>query len=381
MKLLKLKTPSGFRMLEKDFEINFLTKTRIDKNANNNDLLILDDEYYYPIETVFIGKNSSGKTTVLDLIMIVFEMLNTGRISKSHFEYNDVFEFEALFYCKPHIFRYTAKMVNDGLADKSFLRIENESLTKTTFKDSYKKDLSNASFFKVDDFSPNIGGDTSAVAKYSKDGGFNYSLTLLDDSPLHFPLFYEWLGEDTFIKLIRLFDDSIEIVKPIKEENNKLNSFYFKRYSQLESTRVDLITLQKILSGGTVRGVNLYALSIIVFLTGGHIIVDEIERNFNRNLVENLLLMFNDKDINKKDGSIIYSTHYSELLDVGNRCDNVNVLHRFDDVITLKNMHTDYNVRTDMAKSSQFNQNTFDTMINYHLLMDLKDSLRRKKVM
>ena len=378
MKLLKLKTTSGFRMLEKNFEVNFLTKTRIDKDVENNDLIVLSDDFYYPIETVFIGKNSSGKTTVLDLIMIVFELLNTGRIPKDYFEYKDSFSIELLFYSNSYIYRYTGSFVNDGLTDKSFLRIVDESLNRTTLKDSYKKDLSNASFFKIDSFTPNIGSDTSMVNKFSNDGSFNYSADRLSDSPFHFGLFYDWLGESVFTKLLHLFDDSVEYIKPIKEDNNSLNTYYFKRVSDIEQTRVDLSTLKRILSAGTIRGVNLYAISIIAFFNGGHILVDEIERSFNRNLVENLLLMFNDKTINKKGGSIIYSTHYSELLDAGNRCDNVNVLHRFDDVIKLKNMHTDYNVRTDMAKSSQFNQNTFDTMVNYNRLMELKDSLRKR---
>lgn len=378
MKLLKLKTTSGFRMLEKNFEINFLTKTRVDKDVDNNDLLLLPEENYYPIETVFIGKNSSGKTTVLNLITIIFELLNSGRISKKYFEYKDLFSIDILFYSNSFIYHYIGKFINDGLADKSFLTIVDESITKTTFKDSYKKDLSNASFFKVDSFVPNINGDTSMVYKFAADGSFSYSVDLLSDSPLHFGLFYEWLGESVFTKLLHLFDDSVEYIRPIKEDNNSLNTYYFKRYSDIEQTRVDFSALKRILSGGTIRGINLYALSILVFFNGGHIVVDEIERSFNRNLIENLLLMFNDKTINKKDGSIIYSTHYSELLDAGNRCDNVNVLHRFDDVIKLKNMHTDYDVRTDMAKSSQFNQNTFDTMVNYNHLMELKDSLRQR---
>ena len=334
MKLLKIKTTSGFKMLEKDFEINFLTKTRVDKEADNSDLLLLSDDIYYPIETVFIGKNSSGKTTVLNLITIVFELLNSGRIPKDYFEYNDSFAVDILFYANSNIFRYTGNFINDGLTDKSFLRIVDESLTKTTFKERYKKDLSNASFFKVDSFMTNINGDTSMVNKYASDGSFNYSADLLGDSPFYFGLLYNWLGENIFTKLLHLFDDSIEYIKPIKDENS-LNTYYFKRYSNIEQIRVDYTALKKILSSGTIRGVNLYAVSIVTFFSGGHIVVDEIERSFNRNLVENLLLMFNDKTINKKDGSIIYSTHYSELLDAGNRCDNVNVLHRFDDVINL----------------------------------------------
>ena len=39
-------------------------------------------------------------------------------------------------------------------------------------------------------------------------------------------------------------------------------------------------------------------------------------------------------------------------------------------------MRADYKYRTDMLKSGQFNQNVFDTLINYERLMDLKEAIR-----
>lgn len=378
MKILKLKTSSGFKMLEKEFSINFLTKTRIDRDSENNDLLEIENNCYYPIETVFIGKNSSGKTTVLELITIAFELLNDGRIRKAHFDYGESFEVEIIFYVAGNIYRYNGEFKNDSLDDKTYLTIKNESLGKTSFKDSYKKDLSNANFFKVNEFIININGDTSSVVKYSDDRSFNYSLERIGDNPANFSIFYSLLGEEIFLALLHLFDDSVEYLKPITDDANLKNSYIFKRVGSAGPVTIDSITLKRVLSKGTVRGINLYALSIITFINGGHLIVDEIEGSFNRNLIENLILMFNDKTINKKGGSIIYSTHYSELLDLGNRCDNVNVLHRNDNTITLKNMHDDYSVRTEMVKSSQFDQNTFDTLINYNRLMDLKDALRKE---
>ena len=70
--------------------------------------------------------------------------------------------------------------------------------------------------------------------------------------------------------------------------------------------------------------------------------------------------------------SLVYSTHYAELLDHGSRCDNINVLHRNGDVITVKNLSSSYGVRTDLSKSSQFEQNAFDNLTNYDRLMDLR---------
>ena len=365
-------------MLQKEFEINFLTKTRIDKDSQNDDLIVLEPGFYYPIETIFIGKNSSGKSTVLELIMIALELLNDGRINKSHFEYGESFDVEVIFFVSGIIYKYNGSFKNDSLNNKAFLTIVDEALTKTTIKESYKKDLSNASFFKAPDFKSNNDGDTSMIYRFSDDGSFNYSLESISDHPSNFKIFYKYLGEKVFNALLHLFDDSVDFIKPIEDDANLKDVYSIKRVNN-ESVNVDVRTLKKVLSKGTIRGINLYALSIITFISGGHLIVDEIESSFNRNLIENLLLMFNDNTINKKGGTIIYSTHYSELLDIGSRCDNVNVLHREGTSISLKNMHEHYDLRVEMLKSSQFNQNTFDTLINYDRLMDLKDAIRQKE--
>ena len=184
-------------------------------------------------------------------------------------------------------------------------------------------------------------------------------------------------GNDTFIKLVNLFDDSIEKLVPSFGGDNKLNGFKFKRVNSKEML-VSNSTLKDILSSGTIRGINLYGAVIVGFIYGSHILVDELEKNFNKNLIGNLIQMINDPSINATGASLIYSTHYSELLDETKRCDNVNVLHREKDVITLKNMHTDYAQRTDMLKSSRFDQNAFDNLLNYEQLIKLKRVIRKR---
>ena len=148
MKLLKFKVPSGFRMLEKGFEVNFLTKTRVNKNVDNNDLIELEPGLYYPLETTFIGKNSSGKTSVLVLIHLIISFIRSGRIPILFMGDQNNFEIEFMFYDKGFIYSYVGSFVRSGFNDKAFLLIENESLRKTTFKENHKKDLSNISFLK-----------------------------------------------------------------------------------------------------------------------------------------------------------------------------------------------------------------------------------------
>jgi len=380
MKLLKIKVPSGFKMLAKDFEINFMTKTRINKDAPNNDLIELEEDFYYPIETVFIGKNSSGKTTSLSLVCAVLGFLDSGRIRNDFTWEGETFELETIFYTNGIIYKYKGSFTKDGNNNGEFLIIKNESLEKTTMKDSYKKDLSNAAFFKEHGFAPNVGMDTSNVVRFAlSNGEFNGSTDAIGYSADWFGVYYNVLGEATFNALLHLFDDSIESIVPF-EENGKANGYIFRRVGGNSPLTVPSRYFRDYLSAGTLRGINLYGLSILAFKKGGTIVVDEIEKSFNRNLIENLIIMFNDKTINKNNASIVYSTHYSELLDTNNRCDNINVLHRVSNEITLKNVHADYDCRTDMLKSGQFNQNVFDTLINYDRLIELKETLRKWKL-
>ena len=362
-------------MLEKGFEINFLTKTRVDKDGVNSDLIELENNFYYPIETVFIGKNSSGKTTTLSLINLSLLFLKTGRIYNDFLPEGRSFELNIIYYEKDYIYSYEGKFKKEIAINNEYLIIENEILKKSKLKQSYKKDLSNVFYQKDPDFEPNVGGDTSSVLKARKENELIFSMDFLSYYTAFFDLYHTVLGDNAFNCLVRLFDDSIVSIKP-HIEDNKTNGYYFERVDFTEPMLVTGSYLESILSAGTLRGINLYGSSIISFKMGGTILVDEIEKSFNRNLIENLFIMFNDSSINKKGANIVYSTHYSELLDNNSRCDNVNVLHRFGNTISVKNMKLDYDVRTDILKSGQFNQNVFDTLINYDHLMELKEAIR-----
>ena len=117
MKLLMFKTPSGFKMLEKGFEVNFLTKTRINKTTDNNDLIELEPGLFYPLETTFIGKNSSGKTSVLVLIHLIINFIRNGRIHVSLMGDQNNLELEFLFYDNGYIYSYNGSVVRSDLND------------------------------------------------------------------------------------------------------------------------------------------------------------------------------------------------------------------------------------------------------------------------
>ena len=380
MKLLKLKVPRGYKMLCKDFEINFLTKTRVSKSANNDDLIELENDFYYPKETAFIGKNSSGKSTTLELIHICLYLLQFGRIPAVFFDDEDKFSLEAIFYESGKLYKYCGDFTCNKLIAGEYLVINDEELSCGEYNSNTKKDLSNVNYSIVPDFVAKASSDTSSISKYYNGALAHLVVNFFEDGVDMFMPFYTIIenhyGLNSFMKLVHLFDDSIEKLIPNVDANGKHDGFVFKRVNSKEKIVSDGYLLKN-LSSGTIRGINLYGAAIVSFVHGSHLLVDELEKNFNKNLIGNLIQMINDPTLNRNNASLIYTTHYSELLDETKRCDNVNVLHREQDVITLKNMCLDYAQRTDMLKSSSFDQNAFDTTLNYNRLMDLKRTLRK----
>ena len=381
MKLLKLCVPNGYKMLEPGFEINFLTKTRVDKEMPNDDLLELQPNFYYPIETVFVGKNSSGKTTVLSLINLALSFISNGRIPNEETKDGKPFILSLTIYHEGCLYQYEGSFVRGTSVDDEYLRIQSESLSFATLRTYHRKDLSNVSYRPLKGFAANAGADTSSLPRYCG----TFSTFYLPSGRLFYVRGYRFLwnlfrkiySEDVMEKIIRLFDDSIEYIKPWTKGEGTSSGYVFKRIHE-EPLVVDESFLESHLSEGTTRGILLYGISALLFEEGGYLVIDEIERSFHKNLVENLFLMFNDRNINRAGACLIYSTHYSELLDCNARNDNINVLHRDEKTITLANVAKDYDVRSDLRRSAQFDENAFESLLNYEALMDLKDALRKR---
>ncbi|SFG82359.1 AAA family ATPase [Oribacterium sp. WCC10] len=75
------------------------------------------------------------------------------------------------------------------------------------------------------------------------------------------------------------------------------------------------VELNNYLSSGTVKGMVIFTLAQEVLKNGGYIVVDEIENHFNKEIVTTLMRFFMDMKVNKHGGTLIFSTHYPELLD------------------------------------------------------------------
>ncbi|MCC8161615.1 MAG: ATP-binding protein, partial [Lachnospiraceae bacterium] len=177
------------------------------------------------------------------------------------------------------------------------------------------------------------------------------------------------ISENVLTKVIKVFDDKIQNLKMVDDKHYKLvYQNYVKELSDSE--------LIHLLSSGTTKGVLLYIFVVAALENGFDLLIDEVENHFHKTLVENMISLFKDKTVNRKSATLIFTTHYCEVLDLFNRQDNIWIA-KSDSKIRLDNMYGSYNIRPELLKSRQFYNNAFDTAVNYEDLMALKKELMR----
>lgn len=88
----------------------------------------------------------------------------------------------------------------------------------------------------------------------------------------------------------------------------------------------DIREFNSFLSSGTIRGINLIELAILTIQYGGYLIVDELEKHLNKELIKIVIYMFMNQNINDKGVLLIFSTHYPELIDFFERKVNLYLL-------------------------------------------------------
>ena len=78
LNLLKIRV-TGFKLLKDNFEIDLTTKARVYESDKAKEIQEVDKGLYLFRTNAFVGGNSSGKSTVLSLILKTLVFLQTGR--------------------------------------------------------------------------------------------------------------------------------------------------------------------------------------------------------------------------------------------------------------------------------------------------------------
>lgn len=368
MNILKV-TARNFKNLADDVEIDFVAKSRKTSEDKEYELQEIADGLYVFTTMAFVGKNASGKTTALDLLSVAYDIISMFRVSRDY-SLNDV-ELCIYFYDDGYIYKYSTKLVQNALAKNAVFKdeyISRKKYFKSYLNDIYKDDFEN---MRLDAKLPDdVSKIFLVLEKRPLNAIFfndNMESVASYDATFDFKDFFE-IDDSILQKVLNIFDENVLGIT--KDENGNYDLNYGGQVKKLTASELYLV-----LSSGTTKGMILYTLIVASLKYGFTILIDEIENHFHKTLVENIISLYKDKSVNKKNASLIFSTHYCELLDLFNRQDNIYIANA-DSKVHLNSIYDKYDVRNDILKSKQFYNNTFKTAVNYEALMDLKKALK-----
>ncbi|MEG2457557.1 MAG: AAA family ATPase [Bacilli bacterium] len=370
MKLLKV-VANNFKLCEDNFTICFVPTARKTEEDKEYELQEIDENLFVFNTLAFVGKNASGKTTTMELLSFVYDILSNFRIKNNINLITEDLNIDITFYNEGILYHYVSdikKRVDNVLFSNQ--RLFSKKYIKTGFNDIFNYDK-----YEEIIYNDELPEDTSilfrVLKKISIRGVYFKSQDVTGDSfDFAFDL-YDILKDvkpNLIKRVLKLYDEHISNIEKKDNETFKIT------YNNNKSYVVNGHELFSILSSGTTKGLTLFSFVILSLHNGFDLIIDEIENHFHRTLVENIILLYKDKKINKNNASIIITTHYPELLDLFNRSDNVYVT-KYDKKIHLENLNFDYNVRSELLKSKKFFQNAYGTNISYEALMEFKEEL------
>ena len=291
LKILKIKV-NGFKMLKDDFEINLTTRARVYSKDLIKEIIKIDDGLYTFTSLAFVGGNSSGKSTILTLILKTYIFIQTGRWEYVAREFNkDKISIYILFYLDKNLYSYSCDFLR---LDPKTISLENKYspiINEKLYVAKYDrtKGLKNIELFDLNkkekkELLQSSLNDTSAIVKLSKDNllvdhFYTNNLTSFDDRIVRNTFFnvLNTCSIELSTAIIKLLDDSIEYI--ICDNSNYVR---FKRFNEKEII-ISRFELMCILSSGTLRGIELYIRGINALKDGKPFIVDEIESCFQKN--------------------------------------------------------------------------------------------------
>ncbi len=377
MKILRI-VANNFKLCEKDFTISFIpvgNKTKDDKEFELQE--IADDLYVFNTIGI-IGKNASGKTMTVELLSVVYDIFSNYRInnSKNIFKFIDkTVSLDITFFNDGIVYRYKTDLVKNvkSVGDVSIF-FRNEKLYKRNYKKAHSKNIFEFEKFEeiVNDFP--LPEDTSIIylllkninlkGIYCSSNDYSYI-----DYANAFNI-YKLLNNNVAVisSLLKMFDEHLNNIEMLNENKYRIT------YSNGVKQNVSDKEMFEILSSGTTKGFSLFTLVVYSLKTGADLVIDEIENHFHKTLVENLVGLYKDKSVNKNNATLIFTTHYCEILDLFSRSDNL-YISKYENNIKLENMYEKYKFRNELLKSNKFYNNEFNTNVSYDALMNFKKEL------
>ena len=374
-----------------NIDIDFITKQRVAEDDQEKLFNTFSNNYtsIYTNQAIsFIGLNASGKTTILKAISFVINLLNNEALNniKSKEILNDLSDnkkvkITSFFYNDNSVYKLETHI------EKRVNQVDNESKLIITEERLWEKDATKVktkkSLFEFNDSDIRIErnekeqfllNDVSVMIAINKEKQSNFPLRDMLMWTNHNML--NILGK--FPKeLLTFLDPSIEYFKCVIRK--KPADIRLKFYESEEIILNNPSEIEKYLSSGTIKGINVFMNALLCFMEGGYLIVDELENHFNEEIVTTLVRFFMNPNVNRNGATLIYSTHYSELLDEYDRNDCIYIVRNRGGIYT-ENLSLILK-RNDIKKSEAYESGYLEgTVPIYESYMALKKVLSSVRI-
>ena len=373
MKLLRV-VASNFKNCCDNFTIDFIAKSRKTSEDKEYELQEIADSLHVFNTVAFVGKNASGKTTAVDLLDCCYSILGDFCVENKHYRYDGI-KLELVFYHEGFIYRYRtelgsgttlsnkASFINQTLEQKKYYK----SKLKSIYMDDGFEPVSNIRVLPEDiSIVFFVLKEKEARAAYfdcDGEGADTYQLVFNALKKYNIPL-------STLSHILRIFDDSIC-------ELSMEDEHYFRLKFEGDQPREEIMSSEELrcfLSSGTTKGILLYAFVIASLKHGFDLIIDDIENHFPKTLVEYILSLYKDKTVNRYNATLIFTTHYCEVLDLFNQQDNL-WISKANRKVSLSNMYDAHELNPELLKSKRPYNTALQSSVNYEDLMRLKKVL------
>lgn len=376
MKLLKMKM-NELSLFEDGIELDFVAKQRVTEHNDEGLTQIVGNIYRHNVLAI-IGINASGKTTVLKALSFVIDLyMKQGKLngSKSEFLANEQhFTIEAYFQIDPNQLIKVHSVVTRNPYDELVFEEEIISLKKI---DKVKKSLyefseKHVKTVRSKENSPYLADDMSIIIAYTKQQARQTNIDLISETNKNV---MKAAGKIP-MQMVGFLDKSIEHLYEEKDANNHVTIRLKFKGQDREIYLHDYQHLEAYLSSGTIRGLNVLAAVEKVFKAGGMLIMDELENHFNKEIVRTIVKFFQNERTNPKGATLVFTTHYAELLDYFERNDSIYISLK-EEKLRLKNLNELLH-RSDYKKSDVYESSYVGpTAPSYDAYMELKKYLQQ----
>lgn len=378
MKILRI-TVNGLPLFKQELDLLFYTQQRVGEDDKEK-LYKIEPNYYLHTACAFIGINASGKTSVLKVINLALNILRNEPIN--HVEASNILgaceraTFKICFldkksnlYClktvitskKAKAGRYVYSIIEEKLWEKPISSVKSKK---------YLTDFTAISPIAVRNTEEAyLPDDVSFIIAHNKKANDKIDVfSLLSYTNINILPF----TEDIPLEVIAFLDPTIEKLYFEKVEDKA--SIHLKFKDEEEIILNNTVELEQYLSSGTIKGIITFSMVKEVLASGGYILVDELENHFNKEIVVTLMRFFMDSSLNKNGSTLIFTTHYPELLDEYDRNDAIYIV-RNRKGITAENLSYILK-RNDIKKSDSYQSGFLEgTTPAYEAYLRLKKNL------